>query len=312
MNNNIPNIALIGNAPEGSHDLLNAMLSEEELTDICDVTLYGSDGQPEDMALNDALDDYAQNSVQGVVCLPMASNVLDIVKQHYPEKTNGIVSLFVNSASKMASVKGDMSISDAAVSLNIDDIINKVEAVAAMLKRDFMILNPRIAVMSLNKELSDSETSEENAIITPAIEALRKKGIQVFGPLLCQGFFESADVDAFDAVVEIYDGQCMDSFRKCSDDEVITVVSGIDVPMVCTTPKGLFQSLFTVKDIERNRREYDRPFKHPLPKLYHERKEDGDKARFAIKKKGFNPAEHRRENVTFTTMKTTATPPAKE
>ena len=32
----------------------------------------------------------------------------------------------------------------------------------------------------------------------------------------------------------------------------------------------------------RNRMEYDEPFANPLPKLYHEKREDGDKARFAM------------------------------
>jgi 4-hydroxythreonine-4-phosphate dehydrogenase len=31
----------------------------------------------------------------------------------------------------------------------------------------------------------------------------------------------------------------------------------------------------------RNRRFYDEPLANPLPKLFHEKREDGDKARFA-------------------------------
>ena len=35
----------------------------------------------------------------------------------------------------------------------------------------------------------------------------------------------------------------------------------------------------------RHRAEYDEPLANPLPKLYHEKREDGEKARFAIKAK---------------------------
>jgi 4-hydroxythreonine-4-phosphate dehydrogenase len=32
----------------------------------------------------------------------------------------------------------------------------------------------------------------------------------------------------------------------------------------------------------RHRIDYDEPLANPLPKLYHEKREDGDKARFAM------------------------------
>ena len=38
-------------------------------------------------------------------------------------------------------------------------------------------------------------------------------------------------------------------------------------------------------DIFRNRIHYDEPLANPLPKLYHEKREDGEKARFAVKAK---------------------------
>ena len=82
---------------------------------------------------------------------------------------------------------------------------------------------------------------------------------------------------------------------------MLTLLGGIDIPVVLTHRcEGTLYALFMVADMVRNRKEYSIPFADPLPKLYKERKEDGEKARFAVKKKGFNPAEHRRENVNYT------------
>ena len=45
---------------------------------------------------------------------------------------------------------------------------------------------------------------------------------------------------------------------------------------------SLRQAIYTAVDMYRHRLVYDEPLKSPLPKLYHEKREDGDKARFAM------------------------------
>ena len=42
-------------------------------------------------------------------------------------------------------------------------------------------------------------------------------------------------------------------------------------------------AIYTAIDMYRHRLAYDEPLAHPLPKLYHEKREDGDKARFAVR-----------------------------
>ena len=50
-------------------------------------------------------------------------------------------------------------------------------------------------------------------------------------------------------------------------------------------PASLRHAIYAAIDIFRNRIHYDEPLANPLPKLYHEKREDGEKARFAIKAK---------------------------
>lgn len=49
------------------------------------------------------------------------------------------------------------------------------------------------------------------------------------------------------------------------------------------------QAIYAAIDIWRNRKNYDEPLANPLPKLYHERREDGEKARFTVKKEKEQP-----------------------
>ena len=73
------------------------------------------------------------------------------------------------------------------------------------------------------------------------------------------------------------------------------------ITAICTTPdhgpafdiagKGVADAssmrhaIYMAVDMFRHRVDYDEPLANPLPKLYHEKREDGDKARFAVKSK---------------------------
>lgn len=298
--NNIPNIALVGNAPQDKIDILNALLGEEDLTDVCDITLYGADGQQDIEALEDAIEDYRDGQIQGIACLPLTQPVDSVINEYLDETPAIAVS---NNANILAQVCDTQELSEAAMSLKTEMICNKATALSKMLKRDLNITTPRIAVLSLNDSISNGDNSEEENIIAPAIKKLAQDGIQAFGPYNYKTFFYSADSDAFDAVLQIYDGQCNEAFGNISNEGMITLFGNISIPITQSEPEDIIKAIFIAASIHKARAVYDIPFANPLPKLYHERKEDGDKARFAVKKKGFNPAEHRRENINFKTAK---------
>lgn len=302
MTNELPQIVLAGNAPQEQCRMLNAMLSEEELADICGITLYGAEGQPEAEALKDAVEDYADGQVQGVVCLPFATPHVDVLKEFLAEDANAIFNLFVNSRMKMASVLGNVeSVSDDAP-VTVQAIVTRGIQVAKALKRDFMIQNPRLAILAMPGAPAGTDSEEDTDIVALAVGELQKEGIQAFGPVDRAGFFSPDMYQEYDVLIEAFDGQCMPEFEAMADGSPLTLIAGVDAPVVASPYDGVLHAIYLAIDVERHRREYDAPFANPLPKLYKERREDGDKARFAVKKKGFNPAEHRRENVNYTTI----------
>ncbi len=301
MSVRLPNIVIAGNAPQEKCAMLNAMLSEEELSELCSILLYGADGEPEEDALNDAVEDCRDGKVEGVVCLPFNRAAIDVLKDCDGDDVQEAYCMYVNNVMRMTSVMGNMDLDEAEMRLTKEALMKHVRRVFKTLKRDFMILNPRIAVAAAKDAAIDEEKQKD--IITIAISELEKEGIQVFGPVDVDAYFENVEYPAYDALVAVCDAQCIDKFEEVSDGtSELTLLSGIDAPVVASDYEGVLRALFLVTDIVRNRKEYDAPFANPLQKLYKERREDGDKARFAIKKKGFNPAEHRRENVNYTTI----------
>ena len=288
----LPSIALVGNAPQDKCDLLNNMLREDDLTDLCSITLYGADGQPEQEALHDALEDQKKGIIQGIVCLPMQVSPKKAVA-HATGIDNTEISLFkVNGKSRMMSLK----------KLTPEDIKKTVNTTANILKRDLSIQNPRIAVLAYNDTISTDENSEEMSVIAPTISELVKEGIQAFGPLDGKSFYDGNDYMSYDAVLETREGQVTEIFNALTDEGAVTILAGANTPPVTSAEaEDILSAMYIVTDIIRNRENYDKPFANPLQKLYHERKEGNDKTRFTVKKKGFNPAEHRRENVTYIT-----------
>ena len=158
-------------------------------------------------------------------------------------------------------------------------------------------------MLSLNPHAGDNGLlgSEEKDIILPAIEELADKGIQAFGPFAADGFFGSGAYDHFDGVLAMYHDQGLAPFKTIALESGVNYTAGL--PIVRTSPdhgtaydiagKGVAdensmrQAIFTAIDVFRNRQFYDEPLQNPLPKLFHEKREDGDKARFARPKDMF-------------------------
>ncbi len=308
MTKKLPNIAIVGNAPHDKYNLLNEMLGEEELADICSITLYGADGQPEQEALNDAIEDWRDGKVHGIVCLPFGNAPIDVLKQCIGQEAQDAMTLYVNDSMKMASITGDVEVEDVEAHITKEIVMERAIQVADILKRDYLILNPRIAIASAGKKHIDAEADNGLDIVTSAVEELAKNGTQAFGAVDGAAFFETETYQAYDAFIEIYDAQCMAAFENITESKKLIVVTAVDMPIVSTGYENTLQAVFMAIDIARYRKEYDIPFDNPLTKIYRERREDGERSRFSVKKKGFNPAEHRRENANYTT----STPPNEE
>ena len=191
-----------------------------------------------------------------------------------------------------------LAIKDVAEAISKETIVEKATILHKCLKRDLRISNPRIAVLALNPHSGDNGLigTEEKDIIIPAVNELEENGIQAFGPYPADGFFGSGKYTKFDAVLAMYHDQGLAPFKALAVENGINYTAGL--PIVRTSPdhgtaydiagKGIAdessfrQAIYTAIDIFRNRKEYDQPMQNPLPKLYHEKRDDSEKARFSI------------------------------
>ena len=258
-------------------------------------------------ALDKAMTDYRSELYDVLVTAPINKNNIQSDLFHFPGHTEYIehclgegkeaLMILMNGPLRVALVTTHLPIKDVAQAITKEAIVNKATILHESLRRDFRVSCPRIAVLALNPHAGDNGVigTEENEIIIPAIEELEEKGIQAFGPYPADGFFGSGAYSDFDAVLAMYHDQGLAPFKALAVEEGVNYTAGL--PIVRTSPDhgtaydiagngiadpmSFRHAIFTAIDIFRNRENYDEPFENPLPKLFHEKRDEGEKARFA-------------------------------
>ncbi len=93
--------------------------------------------------------------------------------------------------------------------ITIDRITDRCIRMADSLKKDFLISNPALAVLSLNPHAGDGGTigQEEESVFVPAIRKLNEEGYSVSGPFASDGFFGSGMHRKFDGILASYHDQ---------------------------------------------------------------------------------------------------------
>ena len=299
---------IVGNAAEVKEGRVNMLATYDEEVKIEMGQPNAESAKAAIKALAKAAEDFDKDCYDALVAAPMAN--ASAAKELLPmlEKATGNgkhgMTILVNDSLRIGTVTEALPMKDVAKTITKELVAEKIATMHLTLKRDFRISNPRIAVLALNP--SETEGQEEKESIRPAIIEQEKKGMQAFGPFAADDFFGNGLYEAFDGVLAMYQQQGSTPFRALDLGNGIRFIAGL--PVICTAPdsvpaaetagKGTAdeaafrQAIYTAIDIARNRANYDEPMKDPLPKLYHEKRDESEKVRFAIPKKHENkPAE---------------------
>ena len=172
---------------------------------------------------------------------------------------------------KMGVVTSHIPLSQVAQSLTQESIIKKVNILNKTLINDFAVNKPKIAVLGLNPHAGDNGLlgKEEEKIIKPALNELRRKNVLAFGPFSADGFFGTAQYKAYDGVLAMYHDQGLIPFKTIAFEDGVNYTAGLQ--LIRTSPdhgtayeiagKGIvniqsfLQSIYTIIDIVKNRKE---------------------------------------------------------
>ena len=272
-------------------------------------------------ALDRAITDYKDGLFDVLVCAPADNGEAHVGGFDFPRRAKYIEQcigegkkaqcLLINGDMRLALMTDQISLKDVPAAITSHDIIEQVAILFTTLRRDMRVSNPRIAVLALNPGVDEkAEGQEEAENIVPAIQKLADAGVNVFGPYQADLFFQQGDYYHFDAILAMYHDQGLAPFKTLHPDNNVRYLGGL--PLVATAPDlspcydiagqgvadptPLRHAIYAAIDGFRNRRAYDEPLANPLPKLYHEKKDDSEKVRFSIPKKHENAIKERLGN----------------
>lgn len=120
--------------------------------------------------------------------------------------------------------------------LTIELVVAKGRATARGLKRNFGIMEPRLAVAGFNPHAGESGMlgREEIDVLEPAIAQLREEGIDCVGPFAADTMFHERRRDQFDAALCCYHDQALIPLKALHFDEGVNITLGL--PVVRTSP----------------------------------------------------------------------------
>ena len=121
-------------------------------------------------------------------------------------------------------------------SLTAEGIVSTGRLVAAMLRRDFGLASPRIAVAGLNPHAGENGTMghEDAEIVAPAVAALCAEGIAARGPLPPDTLFTAEARATYDVALCLYHDQGLIPLKTLDMHGGVNVTLGL--PFVRTSP----------------------------------------------------------------------------
>ena len=254
-------------------------------------------------ALERALEEYKDGLIDVLVTAPINKHTIHSEQFDFPGHTEYIeqkvgegqkaLMILMKGDLRVALVTTHLPVSQIASAITQELVEEKITIFQRSLKVDFDISAPRIAVLSLNPHAGDEGLlgREEQEIITPAIQAMRAKGILCYGPYAADGFMGSGKFSHFDGILAMYHDQGLAPFKALAMDEGVNFTAGL--PIVRTSPahgtaydiagKGVAvedsfrQAVYTAIDVFRNRCRDKERHANPLRKQYYEKRDDSDK-----------------------------------
>ncbi|HOP18839.1 MAG TPA: 4-hydroxythreonine-4-phosphate dehydrogenase PdxA, partial [Amphiplicatus sp.] len=124
----------------------------------------------------------------------------------------------------------------AAAGLTSEAIIHAGLVTAEALQHDFGVARPRLAIAGLNPHAGEGGAlgKEDGAIIAPAVEALRKAGVDARGPLPADTMFHEEARRTYDAALCMYHDQALIPIKTINFHDAVNVTLGL--PIVRTSP----------------------------------------------------------------------------
>ena len=213
-------------------------------------------GHPDDTSagaamasIRQAVGDVTAGQASAVVTNPIAKSVLYRAGFRHPGHTEYLAELAATNghtpqpvmmlwspALVVVPVTIHLSLRDAIAQLSSDLIVTTARIVVAALKSRFGLANPRLALSGLNPHAGEDGSlgTEDKTIVAPAIEILRREGVEIRGPLPADTMFHETARKTYDCAICMYHDQALIPVKTLAFEDAVNVTLGL--PFIRTSP----------------------------------------------------------------------------
>ena len=188
--------------------------------------------------------------------------------------------LMISNKLRVGLLTDHVAIKDVSQSITKELIETKINTIHKTLIQDFGITKPKIAVLGINPHNGDHGVigTEDDTVLRPTLDHLRKNGMLVYGPYAADSFFGSGNYEKFDAIIASYHDQGLIPFKTLSFGLGVNYTAGLN--RIRTSPdhgtafdvagkniasyESFKEALFSAISINKKRQEFIELSKNPL------------------------------------------------
>ena len=190
------------------------------------------------ISFKEAVKDASYRNIDVLITSPIDKNLsfsktfkysghTDYLRNYFNEDP---IMLMVSKKLKVGLLTEHIALKDVVHNITIEKIIKKLKLLCQVLNKDFGILKPKIAVLSINPHVGDNGVigTEDQKILIPAINELNKNEDIIFGPFSADTFFCN-NYAKYDATLAVYHDQGLIPFKTISFGEGVNYSAGLSI-----------------------------------------------------------------------------------
>ena len=190
------------------------------------------------ISFKEAVKDASDKNIDILITSPIDKNLsfsknfkysghTDYLRNYFNEDP---IMLMVSKKLKVGLLTEHIALKDVVHDITIEKIIKKLKLLSQVLNKDFGILKPKIAVLSINPHVGDNGVigTEDQKLLIPAINELNKNEDIIFGPFSADTFFCNSYIK-YDATLAVYHDQGLIPFKTITFGEGVNYSAGLSI-----------------------------------------------------------------------------------
>ena len=190
------------------------------------------------ISFKEAVKDASHRNIDVLITSPIDKNLsfsktfkysghTDYLRNYFNEDP---IMLMVSKKLKVGLLTEHIALNDIVHNITVEKTIKKLKLLCQVLNKDFGILKPKIAVLSINPHVGDNGIigTEDQKLLIPAINELNKNEDIIFGPFSADTFFCN-NYAKYDATLAVYHDQGLIPFKTISFGEGVNYSAGLSI-----------------------------------------------------------------------------------